>query len=80
MPSETISLRAYVGVMWLMYIVLGATYTGNLIAFLTVTKVENPINNLEDLVKHPEYKTGVIGDSAHQNIFEVGISRIINLL
>lgn len=59
-----------VSFLWLTYYVLAATYTANLIAFLSVTKVIKPVNSLEELA-NSGFKTGVIESSAHQVIFQV---------
>ncbi len=46
---NAISGRVLVGFWWLFTIIISATYTANLAAFLTVTIINNPINSLEQL-------------------------------
>ena len=54
-----------------MDIIILTTYTGNLIAFLTITKVSLPVNNLEELASQTTHKVGVLGDSSHEAVFKV---------
>ncbi|ELT97989.1 hypothetical protein CAPTEDRAFT_211454 [Capitella teleta] len=73
--GQKVANKVLIGFLWLTYYVLAATYTANLIAFMSVTIVKNPINNLEELVAS-NYKMGVIGQSAHQLIFQEATSGI----
>ena len=54
-----------------MDIIILTTYTGNLIAFLTITKVSLPVNSLEELASQTTHKVGVLGDSSHEAVFKV---------
>lgn len=49
---EAISGRLLIGFWWLFVIVSVTTYSGNLVAFLTFPKIENPVNSIDDVVKH----------------------------
>jgi len=44
--------RTFVSCWWLFCIVIVATYCGNLIAFLTVTKETAPFNTLDEMVEY----------------------------
>ena len=57
---------------WSMVIlVITATYTGNLVAFLTVVKEPLPIHSLEDLANQDQYKYGTLGGTHWVYLFEV---------
>ena len=45
-------------------IVITATYSANLIAFLSVEKYRVPFNNLAQLASQEEYKFGTLGGTA----------------
>ncbi|XP_017778842.1 PREDICTED: glutamate receptor ionotropic, delta-2 [Nicrophorus vespilloides] len=46
------SARIIVGAWWLVVLVVATTYCGNLVAFLTFPKIDNPIATLDDLLDH----------------------------
>ncbi|XP_050293416.1 ionotropic receptor 93a [Anthonomus grandis grandis] len=48
------SARIIVGAWWLVVLVIGTTYCGNLVAYLTFPKNEAPITTLEDLIKRSD--------------------------
>lgn len=56
-PSGRILVSAF----WLFSIVLVGTYSGNLIAFLTVPLDKPPFNSLDEMTAQTEYKWGTIG-------------------
>ncbi|XP_062603845.1 glutamate receptor ionotropic, delta-2-like, partial [Saccostrea cucullata] len=52
--------RTMITFFWLFSIIMVATYSGNLIAFLTVTIDKPPFNSLEEMVEQDEYKWGIL--------------------
>ncbi|XP_078382291.1 glutamate receptor 2-like [Oculina patagonica] len=60
---RNLSGRILAGCYWFCILIWISTYTANLAAFFTVKNAENPINNLEDIVKST-YQVGVIGSSS----------------
>ena len=55
---------------WFFALIIIATYTANLAAFLTVTRMENPINSLEDLAGQNKIVYGTIENSSLHRYFE----------
>ncbi|XP_061185491.1 glutamate receptor ionotropic, kainate glr-3-like [Saccostrea echinata] len=53
--------RTLISAFWLFSIVLVGTYSGNLIAFLTVPLDKPPFNSLDEMIAQSEYKWGTIG-------------------
>ncbi|KAK7104405.1 hypothetical protein V1264_019127 [Littorina saxatilis] len=61
--------RVLVSCWWIFSIVVAATYSGNLIAFLTVDKSSPLFVTLQDLLDQGTYKWGFMGGSAiHQTV------------
>ena len=67
----TASARFVVGFWWLFCIAIVATYSGNLIAFLTVDKYIAPFETLKEMVQEGEYKFGIIGGTQFETILQV---------
>merc|ERR1739838_639107 len=63
LPSSA-SGRFLVSFWWLFSVMCAAAYTGNLIAFMTVTKVTLPFNNLDELAKQTSYEYGTVLSTA----------------
>ncbi len=70
---RTQSGRILVGFFWVFCIVIVATYTENLIAFLVVDSVVLPFTNLAELAAQSEYQWGVVKSYACEQIFRVDI-------
>lgn len=64
------SARIIVGAWWLVVLVIGTTYCGNLVAYLTFPKMEVAISTLEDLVSR---KQSVTWSYAENSYFEAVI-------
>ena len=54
---------------WFFSLIIVATYTANLAAFLTVTRMETPIESLEDLANQHKIRYGTVADSSLQYFF-----------
>jgi ionotropic kainate glutamate receptor 2/glutamate receptor delta-1 subunit len=63
--------RFFIGFYWMSCIVIVATYSGNLIAFLTVTKDVLPFSSFEEMVNQHDYKYGVLSGTALTNYLQV---------
>ena len=57
-----------------------ATYSGNLIAFLTVTKDKLPFTDLSGLVAQDKYEWGTQGGSVFEHIFKVKLKLCVNFI
>ncbi|XP_076250648.1 ionotropic receptor 93a isoform X2 [Rhynchophorus ferrugineus] len=51
------SARILIGSWWLVVLVIGTSYCGNLVAFLTFPKVDIPITTTEELINHADTLT-----------------------
>ncbi|XP_076859710.1 glutamate receptor ionotropic, delta-2 isoform X1 [Brachyhypopomus gauderio] len=63
-PYTTLATRMMMGVWWLFALVVISSYTANLAAFLTISRIENSIQSLQDLSKQTELPYGTVLDSA----------------
>ncbi|XP_067682011.1 glutamate receptor-like isoform X1 [Haliotis asinina] len=64
--------RTVVSCWWLFSIVMAATYSGNLIAFLTVNKDKLPFETVSELVQQTDYIWGTAGGGTYwETMFEV---------
>ena len=53
-----------------------ATFSGNLMAYMTVTKLRLPVNNLHELAAKSGYQAAIPGGGATQLIFQVHYKRM----
>lgn len=67
---QNLSGRIVAGAWWLFCFIIIASYTANLAAFLTVSRLELPIENLDDLVKQYRIKYAPIDGTAEHTYFE----------
>ncbi|XP_038869079.1 glutamate receptor ionotropic, delta-2-like [Salvelinus namaycush] len=63
------------GVWWLFALIVISSYTANLAAFLTISRIENSIQSLQDLSKQTELPYGTVLDSA---VYEQVRSKAMN--
>ncbi|XP_052768079.1 glutamate receptor-like [Mya arenaria] len=69
-PQSTTG-RSFLSAWWLLSIVVSATYCGNLIAFLTVTKEKMPFDTLAQMADVGGQQWGTIGGTLWEDIFMV---------
>ena len=65
--------RVLIGSFWFFAIVIAATYTGNLIAFLAVSTVKLPFETLEELAKQSSISWGTATGVALVMLFRVSV-------
>ena len=69
--NRSISGRLVTCVWWFFTLIIISSYTANLAAFLTVTRMVSPIGSAEDLAKQTEIHYGCVGGGATQAFFRV---------
>ncbi|CAC5388394.1 GRIN [Mytilus coruscus] len=62
--------RTLLSCWWLFCIIMVATYSGNFVAFLTVTKETLPFKDVEGLVEQSTYKWGIAGATIFETILK----------
>ncbi|XP_030750228.1 ionotropic receptor 93a [Sitophilus oryzae] len=55
------SARILIGSWWLVVLVIGTSYCGNLVAFLTFPKIDIPITTIDELIQHVDTLTWSYG-------------------
>ncbi|XP_046572348.1 ionotropic receptor 25a-like [Haliotis rubra] len=65
--------RILVGFWWLFCIVIAASYSGTLIAFLTVNRDILPFSTIADIASQNEYRWGIVGGSSYVTYLEVSV-------
>ncbi|XP_059160214.1 probable glutamate receptor [Physella acuta] len=55
---------------WIFTIVISSTYSGNLIAFLTVSKQRAPFDTLADMLAQDSYKWGFLGTTLYELVYK----------
>ncbi len=58
-------------VWWFFTLIVISSYTANLAAFLTVERMNSPIESAEDLAKQTEIKYGTVEGGSTQEFFRV---------
>ena len=67
---QNLSGRVVAGAWWLFCFIVIASYTANLAAFLTVSRLDIPIESLDDLAKQYRIKYAPMDGTAEQTYFE----------
>jgi hypothetical protein len=62
------------GMWWFFTLIMISSYTANLAAFLTVQRMESPIESAEDLAKQTKIKYGCLESGSTRAFFRVSIS------
>ncbi len=57
--------------LWIATVTLGAVFSGNLVALLSVQKKVAALNSLQDLAEHPVFQAGISAGSAQHSLFAV---------
>ena len=76
---QSVTGRTFLSLWWLFSIITMATYSGNLIAFLTVNKEVLPFKDIVSMVAQSSYAWGTIGGSSYVDVFSVRVSRLVIL-
>ena len=69
--SRSVSGRIVGGIWWFFTLIVISSYTANLAAFLTVERMQSPIESAEDLAKQTEIKYGTVDSGTTREFFQV---------
>nr|QGW50286.1 gustatory receptor 31 [Chouioia cunea] len=67
---RTPSIRMVAGIWWFFVLIMVSSYTANLAAFLTAVKMEDSINDVEDLAKQTKISYGAVKGGATYSFFK----------
>ena len=67
--DRAVSTRMVAGMWWFFTLIMISSYTANLAAFLTVERMESPIESAEDLAKQTKIKYGAYGSGSTAAFF-----------
>ena len=70
-PAKSVPSRLVAGTWMFACVVLYASYTANLVASLTVSKVKLPFNTLNEMLHQTEYTYTILQGSAAQVVLAV---------
>lgn len=70
---KALSTRIVGGIWWFFTLIIISSYTANLAAFLTVERMESPIDSADDLAKQTKIEYGAVEDGATMTFFKVGL-------
>jgi ionotropic kainate glutamate receptor 2 len=68
---RSVSTRMVAGMWWFFTLIMISSYTANLAAFLTVQRMESPIESAEDLAKQTKIKYGCLESGSTRAFFRV---------
>lgn len=77
---KALSTRIVGGIWWFFTLIIISSYTANLAAFLTVERMESPIDSADDLAKQTKIEYGVVEDGATMTFFKVSYIHIMYLV
>ncbi|XP_055517796.1 glutamate receptor ionotropic, delta-1-like [Leucoraja erinacea] len=69
-PMNSFAMRIVMGSWWLFTLIVCSSYTANLAAFLTVSRMDNSIHSFQDLAKQSELSYGTVKDSSVYEYFQ----------
>lgn len=75
---KALSTRIIGGIWWFFTLIIISSYTANLAAFLTVERMESPIESADDLAKQTKIEYGAVKDGATMTFFKVSLN-VFNL-
>ncbi|EDV20222.1 uncharacterized protein TRIADDRAFT_61396 [Trichoplax adhaerens] len=66
---RSISARLITAIWWFASVIITATYTANLTAFLTINSLHTTFSSLQDLARNPDLNYGVLANSSYESFF-----------
>ncbi|XDV39646.1 hypothetical protein PO909_008849 [Leuciscus waleckii] len=67
---KALSTRIIGGIWWFFTLIIISSYTANLAAFLTVERMDSPVDSADDLAKQTKIEFGVLKDGATMSFFK----------
>ncbi|XP_036071600.1 glutamate receptor ionotropic, kainate 3 isoform X2 [Oryzias melastigma] len=67
---KALSTRIIGGIWWFFTLIIISSYTANLAAFLTVERMDTPVDSADDIAKQTKIEYGVIKDGATMSFFK----------
>lgn len=74
---RAVSTRMVAGMWWFFTLIMISSYTANLAAFLTVERMDSPIESAEDLAKQTKIKYGALKGGSTAAFFRVKLFNFI---
>ncbi|KAJ8882449.1 hypothetical protein PR048_014257 [Dryococelus australis] len=71
--ARAVSTRMVAGMWWFFTLIMISSYTANLAAFLTVERMDSPIESAEDLAKQTKIKYGALRGGSTASFFRVSL-------
>lgn len=68
---KALSTRIIGGIWWFFTLIIISSYTANLAAFLTVERMDSPVDSADDIAKQTKIEYGVVKDGATMSFFKV---------
>ena len=68
------------GMWWFFTLIMISSYTANLAAFLTVERMESPIESAEDLAKQTKIKYGCLESGSTRAFFRVTTMNLVSFV
>ena len=75
LTPKSISTRMIAAMWWFFTLIMISSYTANLAAFLTVERMESPIESAEDLAKQTKIKYGCLESGSTRAFFRVSMGK-----
>ncbi|XP_041844459.1 glutamate receptor ionotropic, kainate 3 [Melanotaenia boesemani] len=66
---KALSTRIIGGIWWFFTLIIISSYTANLAAFLTVERMDSPVDSADDIAKQTKIEYGVVKDGATMSFF-----------
>lgn len=77
---KALSTRIVGGIWWFFTLIIISSYTANLAAFLTVERMDAPIDSADDLAKQTRIEYGAVRDGSTMTFFKVQLVYRLNEL
>lgn len=77
---KALSTRIVGGIWWFFTLIIISSYTANLAAFLTVERMDAPIDSADDLAKQTRIEYGAVRDGSTMTFFKVqrALNELVN--